>query len=87
MKNSYSFFNNKECEYFPCHKGIKKEEFNCMFCYCPLYCLGTKCGGNPKMLDNGIKDCSGCILPHRKGGYETIVSRYQEIAEMAFKNK
>ena len=33
----YNFFQNKECEYFPCHKGVKEEDFNCLFCYCPLY--------------------------------------------------
>ena len=43
---NYDFFQNKECEYFPCHKNADKESFNCLFCYCPLYCLGDKCGGN-----------------------------------------
>ena len=42
----YNFFQNKECEYFPCHKGVKEEDFNCLFCYCPLYTLGKHCGGN-----------------------------------------
>lgn len=37
MINSYRFFQNKECEYFPCHKTENEEEFNCLFCYCPLY--------------------------------------------------
>ncbi len=40
----YNFFQNKECEYFPCHKGVKEEDFNCLFCYCPLYTLGKHCG-------------------------------------------
>ncbi|MFW5671451.1 MAG: cysteine-rich small domain-containing protein, partial [Acetivibrio ethanolgignens] len=35
MENSYRFFENRECKYFPCHKGLK--ELNCLFCYCPLY--------------------------------------------------
>ena len=42
----YAFFSNKECEYFPCHAGADPENFNCLFCYCPLYALGDKCGGN-----------------------------------------
>ena len=42
----YSYFSNKECEYFPCHKGADPENFNCLFCYCPLYALGDKCGGD-----------------------------------------
>ena len=29
----YTWFQNKECEYFPCHKGVREEEFNCLFCY------------------------------------------------------
>lgn len=35
----YKFYQNKECEYFPCHKGTDSENFNCLFCYCPLYAL------------------------------------------------
>ena len=27
-KAHFSFFQNKECEYFPCHEGIPEEEFN-----------------------------------------------------------
>ena len=42
----YSYFSHKKCEYFPCHKGVDPENFNCLFCYCPLYALGDKCGGN-----------------------------------------
>lgn len=38
-KNSYKFFENKECEYYPCHKDM--ESINCLFCYCPLYHLDT----------------------------------------------
>ena len=36
----YAYFCNRECEYFPCHKGADPENFNCLFCYCPLYVLG-----------------------------------------------
>ena len=42
----YTWFQNRECEYFPCHKGVREEEFNCLFCYCPLYrhpnCRGSQ---------------------------------------------
>ena len=51
----YAFFSNKECEYFPCHAGADPENFNCLFCYCPLYALGDKCGGNFRMTETGIK--------------------------------
>ena len=42
----YMFFQNKECEMFPCHTGVPEESFNCLFCYCPLYALGEACGGS-----------------------------------------
>lgn len=71
----YSFFQNKECEFFPCHKGVKKESFNCLFCYCPLYLKGEKCGGNFEYLENGIKDCSNCTFPHEKENYDKMIER------------
>ena len=37
---NYSFMQNRDCEYFPCHAGVSEEDFNCLFCYCPLYALG-----------------------------------------------
>lgn len=77
----YSFFSHKECEFFPCHKGIPEEDFNCLFCYCPLYALGKECGGNYRYLDNGIKDCSACTIPHRRSSYSYIVSRYGDIVK------
>ena len=33
---NYDFNQNKACEYFPCHKTDKPEEFSCRSCYCPL---------------------------------------------------
>ncbi len=42
MSENYKFFNHKNCEYFPCHKTNKPDEFNCLFCYCPLYALVLK---------------------------------------------
>lgn len=81
----YRFFSHKQCEYFPCHATEHPENFNCLFCYCPLYALGEACGGNFKYLDNGIKDCSGCLLPHRKESYEYIIGKYPEILEMVRK--
>lgn len=82
----YQFFCNKECEYFPCHKGIDPEEFNCLFCYCPLYALGNKCGGNFVITEKGIKNCSNCTVPHRKENYDRIIGRYGDVAELVKKN-
>ena len=40
---NYKFFNHKDCECFPCHDVEDPENFNCLFCYCPLYALGDRC--------------------------------------------
>ena len=64
----YDFFQNRECEYFPCHKTSTTDNFNCLFCFCPLY--GREdCGGQYKIIGKGIKDCSDCLLPHENYGY------------------
>jgi Zn-finger protein len=85
MKNSFRFFCNFECESFPCHRTDEAKDFNCLFCYCPLYPLGEKCGGNCTYTEDGIKDCSGCLIPHSVGGYDYVVSRFKDVAELARK--
>lgn len=67
MSQSYKFFQNKECEWFPCHSA-PLNKFNCMFCFCPLYTI-SNCGGNYITLENGVKDCSKCTLPHLNYDY------------------
>ncbi|MGI6070531.1 MAG: cysteine-rich small domain-containing protein [Blautia sp.] len=83
----YSFFCHKKCEFFPCHEQVDPENFNCLFCYCPLYALGEKCGGNFKYTEKGIKDCSQCPLPHKRENYGYIIGKYEEIMELARKGK
>ena len=69
----YKYFENKSCEYYPCHNV---EKLNCLFCYCPMYnrkdCLGT-----PKYIkakDGGvIKDCSECCFPHIAENYDKVI--------------
>ena len=56
MSEHYKFFQNRECEYFPCHKTNDPEHFNCLFCFCPLYALGERCGGGLQYTESGIKD-------------------------------
>lgn len=73
--NSYKYYQNKDCEYFPCHKIANDGFFNCMFCFCPLYALGEKCGGDFSYTADGIKDCSVCTLVHGKGGYEHVIDK------------
>lgn len=78
-ENSFDFFQNRDCPYFPCHSGASEEDFNCLFCYCPLYMLGRECGGNFVYQPNGIKDCSNCTVPHSPGGYEHVIQKYELI--------
>lgn len=75
------FFQNRACAYFPCHKGVAEEDFNCMFCFCPLYLLGPDCGGHFRYLPNGIKSCENCALPHSANGYAHIMDKYSLIAQ------
>ncbi|MBR1456901.1 MAG: metal-binding protein, partial [Oscillospiraceae bacterium] len=56
----YAFFQNRDCEFFPCHEGIREEDFNCLFCYCPLYALGEECGGAYLYRKSGVKSCERC---------------------------
>ena len=84
MEN-YKYFQHKTCEYFPCHKTDKPEDFNCLFCYCPLYALGKDCGGNFTYTETGVKDCSGCLIPHRRENYERIMAKMEQIITLAKK--
>lgn len=85
--NHYAFFQNRDCEYFPCHKTDSPEEFNCLFCYCPLYMLDDRCGGNFCYTPKGYKDCSGCLLPHVKSNYDYVTGQFQKIADQMAENR
>jgi len=83
---NYDFFQNKACEYFPCHQGMAEDKFSCLFCYCPLYALGDRCGGSFQYTANGIKDCSGCLVPHRRENYGKVMEKLALVIEMAKKD-
>lgn len=74
---SYKFFENKDCEYFPCHRFPFKD-FNCLFCYCPLL-FDMECGGNYSLINSGLKDCSNCILPHKPENYDYIIKKLMDL--------
>ena len=79
-----SFFQNRACRYFPCHAGVDPEEFNCLFCYCPLYPLGTACGGDFSYTASGRKNCTACTKPHQgERGVQLVSARYEELAALA----
>lgn len=78
---SFKYFENRDCEYYPCHKC---EHINCLFCFCPLYRFS--CDGNFKMIKTKdgkeIKDCSDCLVPHQKSGYDYIIKKLAEIDKL-----
>ena len=84
IQNGTTFFRNVACSYFPCHEGVAPHEFNCMFCYCPLYALGPACGGTYTYTDAGIKDCSLCVRLHKGDeGARIVREQFPALAELA----
>ncbi|MBQ5544824.1 MAG: cysteine-rich small domain-containing protein [Clostridia bacterium] len=81
QENSYRFFQNTACEYYPCHQGVG-EDFNCLFCYCPLYALSDQCGGQFVYLPSGVKSCERCTRPHDRDGYEYVMGRVGQLIRM-----
>lgn len=74
MENSERFFENKSCQYYPCHKGI--EELNCLFCYCPLYPMDNCPGSKTYKEKNGkmLKVCTDCTFPHKPENYDKVIA-------------
>jgi cobyrinic acid a,c-diamide synthase len=72
---NYKFFQNRVCEMFPCHKTDDPENFNCLFCFCPLYFSGEKCGGNFHYTEKGRKSCIDCTFPHKKENYDALMEK------------
>lgn len=83
MRDGERFFQNRACPYFPCHEGVPEEDFNCLFCFCPLYSLGRACGGGFTYTDGGIKSCAACTVPHRPENYDRILARYPDLMAVA----
>ena len=87
MENSYCYFENRACRYYPCHE-VENDEMNCLFCFCPLYerehCPGKPeyiNSGNCEFLENGIKSCMNCTFPHKAENYEIIMQFLKKKAE------
>lgn len=84
LHNDSSFFRNVDCAYFPCHEGVNPAHFNCLFCYCPLYALGPRCGGTYSYTAGGIKDCSQCTRLHEgTHGVEIVRAQFAQLASLA----
>lgn len=84
---SSRFVQNRDCEFFPCHKGADPNSFNCLFCYCPLYALGENCGGSFTYTGNGVKDCTDCLLPHYPENYDRVCERLSTLIEQCRKKE
>ena len=78
MENNHRYFKNHSCKYYPCHQQPNDNGFNCLFCYCPLYGLGDKCGGSFEYMKN-VKVCAGCHFPHVPENYDIIVAKLKEM--------
>ena len=73
MENSYRFFENRYCRFYPCHEGIS--DLNCMFCYCPFY-QDENCPGNPEykqISGKTLRVCTECLFPHLPENYDVIM--------------
>lgn len=71
--NSYKYFENRQCKYYPCHGA---EHINCLFCYCPLYPM-SNCPGRYKIIDKEgkkLKSCLDCDFPHKIENYDKIIA-------------
>ena len=83
--NSYRFFQNRDCKFFPCHEVQDEDDFNCLFCYCPLY-LDDNCIGSPEYLRTGrgqrIKDCSSCLVVHSPEMYDKVIAHLRRQDEI-----
>ena len=71
-----SFFVNRGCRSFPCH-NVPEDEFNCMFCYCPLYDM-EDCGGDYFINEKGVKNCKDCGFPHHRDNYPEVIRKLKE---------
>ena len=72
--NSYKYFENHDCKYYPCHEMPEGEGVNCLFCYCPLYGL-ENCPGNHSYVEKKgkmIKTCVKCTFPHEEKNFDII---------------
>jgi len=67
-----------------CHDGVSEDDFNCLFCYCPLYAY-SDCGGSYITLEDGTKDCSRCTKNHDKHSWKFVVNKLREVNEYKIK--
>ena len=47
--------------------------------------LGDACGGNFTYMENGVKNCTDCMVPHTRNAVQYILKRWPDIAARAKK--
>lgn len=82
----YDFFQNKLCEFYPCHPGADPETFSCLFCDCPLY-AGRPVRGELPLYGKRGQGLYHCLRPHVRENYGKILEKMPEILELAKKKR
>ncbi len=83
----YDFFQNRLCEYYPCHPVQTPRPSAACFATVRSTPWVTGCGGNFHYTPNGIKDCTHCLRPHIRENYSKILEKMPEILELAKKDR
>jgi Zn-finger protein len=86
MKTNINNFNLRtNCYWYPCHKEIEDNEYDCRMCYCPLYETCSKLnnilwGGyllryqDDKGDNKEVFACDKCTIFHKKENVEYYLS-------------
>jgi len=88
MDNSFRFFENRDCEYYPCHKDV--DDLNCLFCFCPFYFWEECPGRNEHIIKpdgRRIKNCSKCSFPHFPENRDRIMEILKMGQDAYYKSK
>ena len=48
---------------------------------------GNAAKRNFKWPENGVKDCSGCLVPHGRKSYSYVTAHWNQISEIAKQNR
>ena len=81
MSENYKFFQNKKCEYFPCHKGIPEDEVSLSHYAYGFVTLGTGMDelsalylNHEQIQEAYIVDCISLVLLSK--AYEAFAQNY-----------
>ena len=76
---TFSFSSNKAWERYPCRS--MRKGWNSAACSAIVRCIcWAERAEMLHHLENGVKDCSKCLIPHQRDNYGYLAGRFQEIA-------